>query len=284
MKKNISAKQLISKIRYNRLIIVLVIIVAAWTLINWMINFLTGTTSSQTVEVNKSESNISTDSQSDAIDAIEPTYISANDGHIIADFEAIYQLPELPTGCEITALTMILQFYGCDVTKTEMAEYYLPTAEYDFYYDENDTKIGPDVNCFFIGNPAKESGFICGSKAIESAANNYFYDADKAYEAAEFIGLSANELYDYVSENTPVFVLVTIGMEDRAETEGWYTEEGEYVEWSTNDHGAVLIGYSSDTVTIADPLAGIVQYEREQFEKVYDERDQKCVIIKSTGV
>ena len=63
------------------------------------------------------------------------------------------------------------------------------------------------------------------------------------------------QLYEIVSQDIPVVVWVTISMTDRGETEGWYTRSGEYVDWSTYDHGAVLIGYTQDTVTIADPVS-----------------------------
>ena len=44
----------------------------------------------------------------------------------IEDFGLILQMPELPTGCEITALTMMLNYYGYTVDKTVMASDYLP--------------------------------------------------------------------------------------------------------------------------------------------------------------
>ena len=37
----------------------------------------------------------------------------------------IMQLPELPTGCEVTALTMVLNFFGHDADKLEIAQDYL---------------------------------------------------------------------------------------------------------------------------------------------------------------
>lgn len=221
------AKHWILRIRYDRLLFVVLIIIVICTLFGRRLKYLTNSASNQIAEVNRSDTVIHTDTK---LKNSETAEINATYGYTIDNFEVIYQMPELPTGCEITALTMMLQFYGCDVTKMEMAESYLPSAEYAFYYDDNETKIGPDLDRFFIGEPERESGFVCGSKAIETAANNYFYDTGKDYEAAEFIGLSPDELYDFVSEGTPVFVLVTIEMEDRYQTEGWYTEEGKYVE------------------------------------------------------
>lgn len=116
----------------------------------------------------------------------------------IEGFSLIMQMPELPTGCEITALTMMLDHYGYAVDKT-------------------------------------------------------------------------------------VMVRVTIGMADRRKVQGWYTEAGEFMDWSTNDHGAVLIGYSPETVTIADPISGICEYDREQFEKVFASRGNQCVILREAA-
>lgn len=39
---------------------------------------------------------------------------------VLLDVPLVCQLPELPTGCETTALTMVFNYNGVDVTKTEM--------------------------------------------------------------------------------------------------------------------------------------------------------------------
>ena len=44
------------------------------------------------------------------------------------NMNCVMQLPELPTGCEVTALTSVLNYLGYDVTKTELAKNYLTTA------------------------------------------------------------------------------------------------------------------------------------------------------------
>ena len=54
---------------------------------------------------------------------------------------------------------------------------------------------------------------------------------------------------------------------------------GTYVDWSRNDHRIVLIGYSSDTVIVVDPILGIVEYEREQFESVFASYQFRCVML-----
>lgn len=199
----------------------------------------------------------------------------------IADFPIINQMPELPTGCEITALTMALNYYGYPVDKTVMASEYLPTASADRYYGTDGRLYGTDMNEYFIGDPFTEGGIICGTGAIVTAADRYLSDEGSSLRALDVTGSSPEELYERVSQGQPVVVWVTISMADRGSTEGWYTENGDYVDWSTNDHGAVLIGYTETTVTIADPISGRMEYDREQFEEVFASRGSQCVVLES---
>lgn len=197
----------------------------------------------------------------------------------IEDFPEVLQMPELPTGCEVTALTMVLNYYGFRVDKTTMAGEYLPKAEADIYYGEDGRRYGTDLNEYFIGDPFTSEGVICGTGAIVTAADAYLQEQDSTLRAKDITGTAPEELYRLVAQDIPVVVWVTISMEDRTETKGWYTEDGEYVDWSHNDHGAVLIGYTDTLVTIADPINGIVEYEREQFERVYRSRGMMSVIL-----
>lgn len=199
--------------------------------------------------------------------------------YVIPDFEIIYQNPELPTGCEITALTMLLNHYGYQVDKTIMASEYLPTTAYYTYYGSDGRMYGPDLENYFVGDPFSELGTVCGAGAVVVAANRYLEESGSTMCAKNITGCSPQWLYQYVSKGNPVLVLVTIGMEDRYSTIGWYTENGDYVDWSTNDHGSVLIGWDEDEVTIACPILGIETYSREQFEKVFIERGSKAVVL-----
>lgn len=161
----------------------------------------------------------------------------------------------------------------------DMAAEYLPTAGMGLYYGADGRLYGTDLNEYFIGDPFTEDGVICGTGAIVTAADAYLEAAGSSLRAEDLTGTDPEELYRLVSEDQPVVVWVTISMADRGETEGWYTEDGEYVDWSRNDHGAVLIGYSGTTVTIADPISGQIEYDRQQFEEVFVDRGNRCVVI-----
>ena len=160
----------------------------------------------------------------------------------ISDFAFTGQMPELPTGCEITSLTMALNYYGYSADKMAMALEYLPTVGWtNTYYGDNETLYGNDIYNYFIGNPQSETdGLSCGA-----------------------------------------VVWGTIGMEERQIMESWNTEDGREASWAMNDHCVVLIGYSADSVTVADPIEGIVSYDRAQFESAFRSRGNQCVILKN---
>ena len=198
--------------------------------------------------------------------------------HEIQDFEIIYQEPELPTGCEITALTMVLNHYGFNVDKVTMATEYLPTEPYEIWTDTDGELRGPDLRNYFIGDPTGV-GYTCGTGAIASAADAYLEDAGSTMHAVDLTGASPEDLYSYVNDDIPVVVWVTIYMEPRNTAEGWYTDDNTWVDWSTNDHGAVLIGYTDSTVTIADPISGYEIYSKDQFESVFLSRGNQAVIL-----
>ena len=63
----------------------------------------------------------------------------------ILDVPAISQLPALPTGCEITAITMMLKFQGADVSKVQLAME-MPRHSSD-----------PDIG--YVGNPFTKRGW-----------------------------------------------------------------------------------------------------------------------------
>lgn len=203
-------------------------------------------------------------------------------GHLIADFPIVYQLPQLPTGCEITSLTMVLQYYGFEADKEKMAAGYLPTSPSTNRYTGSDGRVyGIDLDAYFVGNPFDEdSGMICGPAAIVTAANGYLTDQGSSLRAADYTGTQPEELYALVEQNIPVVVWVTIGMTPRQPARsGWYTESGKYVDWTNNDHCAVLVGYTDTSVWVADPLAGLAEYDREAFEEVFASRSNRCVVL-----
>ena len=199
--------------------------------------------------------------------------------HAIKGFSDLLQTPELPTGCEITALTTLLRYYGTSADKITMAETYLPKTSLKMITDAGGKTYGPDTETYFIGDPFSESGIVCGAGPIVSAADQYLKDIGSPLRAVDVSGLSFEDLYRRISEDQPVMVWVTICMEDRWDTQGWTTRDGRDVLWSQNDHAAVLVGYSENTITVSDPICARREYEKAQFEKVFSSRGRVCVVL-----
>lgn len=91
---------------------------------------------------------------------LDSTQISAevkksNSATQLTDFVIIEQYPELPTGCEITAMTMVLNYYGYNVDKVTMALDYMPKIQAEFYRSEDGRLMGPDLENFFVGDQRK---------------------------------------------------------------------------------------------------------------------------------
>ena len=64
-------------------------------------------------------------------------------------------------------------------------------------------------------HPFTEGGYICGTEAILSAANNYLVSQDSSLLALDASGSSPDDLFRLVSQDTPVLVWVTIAMEEQ---------------------------------------------------------------------
>lgn len=206
---------------------------------------------------------------------------ASRDSCVIQNFDIIYQEPELPTGCEVTALTMAMNYSGCNVDKYTMATEYLPCTPYDIEYGEDGNLYGSSPEQYFIGDPTSVYGYVCGTTPIVTAANNYFKYTCSKLKAIDITGSTPQELYELVDKGYPIVVWVTIGMVERSDIESWTGTDGKQYDWCMDDHAADLIGYSADTVTIADPINGLVEYPKENFESVFTSRNNKCVVLKN---
>ena len=236
-----------------------------------------------TIDVAVSNQNgVHTQGQDMARDKADAALLEAAEipaAHTIEEFPDLLQTPELPTGCEITALTMLLRYYGLPAEKITMAEIYLPKTSFRLKKDKDGNSYGPDIDRYFVGDPFAETGIVCGPGAIARAANRYLQDSGSPLRASGRSGVSCEELYRLVSEDKPVVVWVTICMEDRWETQGWTTKNGNEVVWSQNDHAAVLMGFTETTVTVSDPISGRREHDKTQFERVFSSRGQSCVVL-----
>lgn len=203
---------------------------------------------------------------------------------VYIDIENILQNPELPVGCEITALTILLRHYGFNAEKTDMAKNYLPTSWGNS--KTVDGKVYKDSFFdYFIGDPFSK-GYGCFSPAIEKAANKYISANGGGYTVKNISGCHPDVLYEYLIAGTPVLCWATDGMIEPEYYETWYDNAtGDQLDWYLNEHCFVLAGFniSASTVTLNDPMKGIIDYNIDKFEVRFKQMYSQAIVIIPDG-
>ena len=89
-------------------------------------------------------------------------------------------------------------------------------------------------------------------------------------------------MVDFVKKGTPVIVWTTTNLAASKVTAEWEIN-GETIQWHSNEHCMVLMGYNGtkETVIVADPLHGIVEFDMVKFYQRYEEQQSNAVIISS---
>lgn len=200
----------------------------------------------------------------------------------VANFENIQQLPNYPSGCEITSAAMALRYIGYKVSNYYLVKKFLPVSN-NFYY-KNGKKYGPDLNVTFAGNPSLNY-YGCFAPVIVSTINKYLVSEKAPYVAKQLgvadIKKSIDNLYKNIDNNTPVIVWATTEMQDVEYKTSWYLPNGQRFNYPKHEHCLVLIGYDDTNVTLSDPFdkRKTVFYSRKLFEKRFSQLGSQAVII-----
>ncbi|MDO5560778.1 MAG: C39 family peptidase [Oscillospiraceae bacterium] len=195
----------------------------------------------------------------------------------------ILQSPELPTGCEVTTLTMLLNYYGFNVSKTVLADSFMPKLNFYYY---NGQLYGADYMTTFPGNPRTSSGYGCYVPCMVSTASNYFKNAGVTdYYLKDLTGSSFESILDIVAEGKPVMVWATMSMIAPVTGGSWLTPEGKRVTWTGNEHCLLLTGYdkNSGVVYVNDPMKGKMTYNLGTFKLRYQQMNSSAACLMKNG-
>ena len=173
------------------------------------------------------------------------------------DESADLQNPELPTGCEATALATVLRMNGVEVSKEDVADA-MPKGD------------GSDFVNAFWGDPYSEHGWACMSPCVVETAKR-FVPVEKTA-----VNLSGTNL---VYLPAPCVVWVTMGLEEPMHS--GYEQGGYELLW--NPHCVVLLAAGEATVTCIDPLEGVMTYPFSKFNAAYMANGSQAVYIADRG-
>ncbi|MCP2034387.1 uncharacterized protein YvpB [Planomicrobium sp. HSC-17F08] len=180
----------------------------------------------------------------------------------------LLQEPELPTGCEITSLTAMLNYYGEPVTKEEMAKKFLKKVPLRV---EGGKLIGPDPQDAFTGDPTSAKGVYVFPQAVVETAEKYAASVNEQFTASDLSGSSSQEIEKYITNGVPVLMWITRELEPPVTNNGWWIEgTTEYHKTFQNQHAVVLMGIDESSVTIMDPLKGKAVHDKNEFFTSYE--------------
>ena len=143
------------------------------------------------------------------------------------------QMPDLPNGCEVTSLSMLMNYYGIKVNKNELAE---NIQHVDFFTDGGK----------YRGNPSQ--GFV-GHMSIANAGwcvyNGPLYNVARKYTThiENITGSDFLSLLKLVSNGHPVLIITTTTFNRVNDMQTWDTNTGK-VNVTPSSHACVITGYS----------------------------------------
>ncbi|WP_071393780.1 C39 family peptidase [Bacillus tuaregi] len=170
----------------------------------------------------------------------------------LVDAPIIKQMPELPRGCEVTSLAMLLQHAGVQVDKMTLAEQI--KKEPSTYRKENGVIYFGHPNDGFVGDMYSyhNPGLGVYHKPINNLAEQYLPG-----QIVDFTGADFHEVKVHLSDNRPVWVIINTAYsrlpDSRFQT--WQTPSGP-VKITYKEHSVLVTGYDKQYVYFNDPLTG----------------------------
>lgn len=171
----------------------------------------------------------------------------------------IMQNPDLPNGCEITSLTICLNYKGYSVDKCDMSDNYLPKW----------ADLTGDPEYYYLREP-RSNGFYCFASCICTTIDNYNNANGTSIPYANLTGSDVSTLYQELENGNPVVVWGTLR---------WGTPRQYSSGLYSNLHCMVLSGYTDTTVTITDPIYGVTTVKRSTFETVWRQMGSRAVVV-----
>lgn len=186
----------------------------------------------------------------------------------------IGQYPVLPTGCEATALTMLLQWAGLQVEKEQVADALVKEPN---PFEEDGVWRGGHPNRAFIGDPYDKDSFGVYHGPIAVAVDHFLPG-----RAHDITGCTFEELLGVIDAGKPVIVWATIEMKEPRHTKSWQDihDSGRVINWLSPEHCMTMIGYTPEHVIINDPhTGGTESYERNLFRTRWEQLGRQGVTL-----
>ncbi|WNS78293.1 C39 family peptidase [Domibacillus sp. DTU_2020_1001157_1_SI_ALB_TIR_016] len=177
----------------------------------------------------------------------------ANVTEKILDAPLINQMPELPRGCEVTSLAMLLQDAGVNADKMTLAK----EIKRDL------TPMTKQNGKTYFGNP--HTGFVGDMYSFETPGygvyNEPIFELAERYlpgKVENITGESFDSIINKLKDNKTVWIITNATFDVLGEEEfrTWETPDGP-VEITYREHSVLVTGFDENYIYFNDPLTGI---------------------------
>ncbi len=174
-------------------------------------------------------------------------------GSVIIDAPLIKQYPELPRGCEVTSLAMLLQFAGENVDKMTLAN----------EVKKDPTPYSVSGGKVYFGNP--HDGFVGDMYNLQNPGLGVFHEPIRElaeqYLPGRIIDMTGSDFEKLkipLSAEQPVWVIINTAYQKIPEDlfQTWETPSGA-VKVTSKEHSVLVTGYDDQFIYFNDPLTGI---------------------------
>lgn len=178
--------------------------------------------------------------------------MSNNASHplVLIDAPHITQMPELPRGCEVTSLAMLLAFAGIQVDKMTLAK----EIKRDL------TAYKKNGNQIYFGNPY--DGFVGDMYSFDNPGLGVYHgpimELASTYlpgKVEDLTGREFSAIIDALHNGTPVWVVVTSTYNIVPDSlwQTWNTPTGK-IAITYKEHSVLITGYDEEFIYFNDPL------------------------------
>lgn len=185
----------------------------------------------------------------------------------------IKQKPELPRGCEVVSLAMMLHHAGVSVDKMQLAN----------QIRQNPRPWMERGGVTYFGDP--DNGFVGDMYSLVNPGLGVYshpvYELAVAYlgeQALHMTGAEFDTLLYQLRQGYPVWVLTNAKYQPLQPTdyETWHTESGE-IQISRWMHSVLVTGYDDRFIYFNDPLGKQTQAPRQRFREAWEQMGRQAI-------
>ena len=204
------------------------------------------------------------------------TYTPLESGGVLLNVPSESQLPALYNGCEVTSLSMLLDYLHIEKTPLDLAHAITRDRTPLVTNSAGDIISWGNPNRGFVGSiSGRTPGFGVYHHPIFTLLNHYVPG-----RANDLTGDSFAQVLGALRGGRPVVVWTTINFSPAISWISWKSPSGD-VKTTLAEHAVLLVGYDRKDVFVNNPLNGAKAepVPRAQFKKTWVEMGRQAVTI-----